>query len=84
MNLNFDICYQTSFSFSLPSHTHWTSGPRDYPSPTISRADSGGEGYGSCNSPNDFKTTFNDYTNDTLVDTSFQLISDFFHVNQGV
>ena len=30
MNLNFDICYQTSFSFSLPSHTHWTSGLRDY------------------------------------------------------
>ena len=23
-------------------------------------------------------------SNDTLVDTSFQLISDFFHVNQGV
>ena len=24
------------------------------------------------------------HSNDTLVDTPFQLISDFFHVNQGV
>ena len=24
------------------------------------------------------------HSNDTLVDNSFQLISDFFHVNQGV